>query len=1047
MRHKIAIGLLGFIFMLGLIPGTVRGESGRISVTVPVLMDNMLEQDGGDEVSISGYGYLREPGCPRLPARIYAVAIPPGAVYESLSVRTGTPQELDGIDIPPAPAPRTIETGDVRSDSKESRLFEDNQRAVYGSDDLYPAAIAEYVRSGGFRKYNIVDIRVSPYQYRPVSGTLVYYPDITLDVHYRMPVSSQPAMIDNQPRMEQRAQSLILNYDQAQAWYPSNPGSRGLYEYVLITTSALQTVAADLVDWEIIKGRTATSVTTEWINSTYPGVDLAQKMRNFLREKYPSAEWGIEDVCLVGAMANVPMRHISDDPDTDFYFAELSLPDNQSWDANSNQVYLGSGDSCDFYSEVNVGRIPWSTPSTVQHVVEKTIAYEMTDDPSFKKNVLLIGTFFWDDTDNAVLMEAKVDQPGMEDWTMTRMYEVPQSSYSCDYNASYSNVQSVWTSNTFAFVNWAGHGSATACYELYPSQPFVDTSICPLLDDNYPAIIFADACSNSETSEISIGARMIEQGAVGFVGSTRVAYGCPGWSGPSDGSSQSLDYFFSSGVMSGGMTQGESMQNGLTQVYQMNGWDYTELEMCEWTLYGNPDLGMDFALSSDGTIMFDMAQYQPDSFAVVTVRDLDLDENPGGPDTVPVTLSSDNGDTETFVLTETGNSTFVFQDTVTISEGSAVVGNGILEVQHGNQIQAVYIDEDDGHGGVNIEVTATAVIDGVPPQINNVEVTGVSYSQAVIHWVTDEESDSVVFYGTDFPTEEVSSSVKTTDHVISLTGLLDCTEYVFYVQSTDIAGNTTIEDNGGDNYSFVTWEQVVYFSDDMESGPGAWTHSGLWHHTNASGSCPENHSGVSSWYYGQEPQCNYDVGTTEGTLTSELIDLTAITDAEYHVWYWHEGEEYGGYDILTIQIQVQGQSVINLLTVEGNSGGWQEYVLDMNDYVGHNIYLKFNFNSVDGMINDYRGSYIDDVVIFSSAPCSEPTATPDPCINSGDVNLNGEITAGDAQMAFQIALGTYVPSDPEWCAADCNADEDVTAGDAQSIFLAALGLGSCADPL
>ena len=757
MNDKTVKGFLSLAFLLCLISGTVLGETGNVSVTIPVAQQNVQEKDEGHAVSISGYGYSREPGCPRLPARIFAVAIPPGAEFESLSVQTGTPQELNGINILPAPAPRTISADNVRSDSQDSSIFEKNRQAVYGTDALYPAQIAQYVRSGGFRKYNIVDIRVSPYQYRPVSQTLVYYPDITVEVRYRMTQNSEFAIVDNQPKMEQRAESLILNYRQAQDWYAPVTDDRGLYEFVAITTSSLQNIVQNLIDWEIIKGRTATVVTTEWIGTNYTGVDLAQKMRNFLREKYPTSEWGIEDVCLVGAMANVPMRHVYDDPDTDIYFAELSLPDNQSWDANSNQVYLGPGDSTDFYAEVNIGRIPWSTPSIVQHIVDKTIAYEMTDDPSFKKNVLLIGTYFWDDTDNAVMMEAKVDQPGMEDWTMTRMYEIPQSTYSCDYNASFANVQSVWTTNTFAFVNWAGHGSATACYELYPSQPFVDTTICPLLDDNYPAIIFADACSNSETSEISIGARMMEQGGVGFVGSTRVAYGCPGWSGPMDGSSQSLDYYFSSGVMSGGMTQGEAMQYALTQVYQMSGWDYPELEMCEWTLYGNPDLGMEFALSSDGTVMFNAAEYQPDSSAIVTVRDLDLDENPGDPDTVAVTLTSENGDTETFILTETGNSTFVFQDTVTIAQGSAVSGNGILEVQHGNQIEAAYIDEDDGHGGVNVEKTTTADIDGVPPVISNVEVSEISYSEAVIHWVTDEESDSWVFYGIGAPSETAVS--------------------------------------------------------------------------------------------------------------------------------------------------------------------------------------------------------------------------------------------------------------------------------------------------
>ncbi len=865
-------------------------------------------------------------------------------------------------------------------------------------------------------------------------------------------------MLDNQPGMEQRAKSLILNYQQAQDWYPLNSAQRGLYEFVLITTSALESVAADLVDWEIIKGRTATVVTTEWIGTNYTGVDLAQKIRNFLREKYPTAEWGIEDVCLVGAMANVPMRHVYDDPDTDLYYAELSLPDNQSWDANSNQEYLGPGDSTDFYSEVNIGRIPWSTVSIVQHIVEKTIAFEMTDDPSFKKNVLLIGTYFWDDTDNAVMMEAKVDQPGMEDWTMTRMYEVPQSSYPSDYNASFANVQSVWSTNTFAFVNWAGHGSATECYELYPSQPFVDTTICPLLDDNFPAIIFADACSNSETSEISIGARMMERGGVGFVGSTRIAYGCPGWSGPMDGSSQSLDYFFSSGVMSGGMTQGEAMQYALTQVYQMNGWDYPEMEMCEWTLYGNPNLGMQFALSSDGTVMFDAAKYKPDSFAVVTVRDLDLDENPGGPDTVPVALTSDNGDAETFILTETGNSTFIFQDTVTISQGTAVPGNGILEVQHGNQIQAVYIDEDDGHGGVNLEKTITADIDSVPPVISNVEVSEISDSEAVIHWTTDEESDSTVFYGIGTPSESAVSLVRTTSHSVVLTGLQDCTQYVFYVESTDAAGNTAADDNYGSFYALITYELVVFLDANMNTNPG-WTYQGQWAWGDPSGSGGDPSSGnTDSNVVGYNLNGTYTNNMSATYCTTQTMDCSEADQVFLSYYYWL-GIESSTWDHASVQVSGNGGSSWTTLWDHTGStfipSSWSYSEFDISSVAGgsSNVQIRWVMGTTDSSVV-YCGWNLDDVLVSYATECTSvptptpvPTATPNECLNTGDVNADSELTAGDAQLAFQIALGTHTPTYQEECSADCNGDDEVTAGDAQGIFMAALGLGSCVDPL
>ncbi|MBN1295754.1 hypothetical protein JXA80_03175 [bacterium] len=71
----------------------------------------------------------------------------------------------------------------------------------------------------------------------------------------------------------------------------------------------------------------------------------------------------------------------------------------------------------------------------------------------------------------------------------------------------------------------------------------------------------------------------------------------------------------------------------------------------------------------------------------------------------------------------------------------------------------------------------------------------------------------------------------------------------------------------------------------------------------------------------------------------------------------------------------------------------------------------------------------------------------DDCIHSGDANLDETITAADAQRAFMIVLGTYVPSAEEACAADCTGDDSVTAADAQGIFEVVLGYGACADPI
>jgi len=413
-------------------------------------------------------------------------------------------------------------------------------------------------------------------------------------------------MFDEVKSFEQKASDFILNHETAKEWYPPGQSGRDTYDYVIITLDSLTSSVEDLADWESAKGRSVNVVTTTWISSNYNGYDLAEKIRNFLRDKYPSNEWGIEYVCLVGHYDDVSIRRTSQNtgygqPETDFYHAELSNPDSTSWDANGNHQYGEDSDPIDFYAEVYVGRIPWSTPSTVEDICEKTIAYEQNNDDSFKKNILLLGAYFWPDTDNAVLMEEKVDQSWMsDDWTMTRMYEQGQSSYPMDYNLDYNNVKNVWSSGTFAFVDWAGHGSPTACYEYYPSQAFVDTDTCNYLNDDYPSIVFADACSNSDTDDDNIGQMMLKQGAVGFLGATKVAYGMPGWNNPYSGSSQSMDYFFTIGCTEGILTMGESHQLALQEMYENNLWYYQKYEHFQWgALWGSPSISMGVVVVTD----------------------------------------------------------------------------------------------------------------------------------------------------------------------------------------------------------------------------------------------------------------------------------------------------------------------------------------------------------------------------------------------------------------------------------------------------------------
>lgn len=91
--------------------------------------------------------------------------------------------------------------------------------------------------------------------------------------------------------------------------------------------------------------------------------------------------------------------------------------------------------------------------------------------------------------------------------------------------------------------------------------------------------------------------------------------------------------------------------------------------------------------------------------------------------------------------------------------------------------------------------------DSAPPSISDISVSSVTQNSATINWVTNEQANSKVNYGTtnSYGSSKTDSSFVTV-HSLTLTGLTSNTTYHFEVVSTDGSNNTaTSSDN-----SFVT---------------------------------------------------------------------------------------------------------------------------------------------------------------------------------------------------------------------------------------------------
>ena len=154
---------------------------------------------------------------------------------------------------------------------------------------------------------------------------------------------------------------------------------------------------------------------------------------------------------------------------------------------------------------------------------------------------------------------------------------------------------------------------------------------------------------------------------------------------------------------------------------------------------------------------------------------------------------------------------------------------------------------------------------------------------------------------------------------------------------------------------------------------------GLWHVARPNTCKSPTHS----WYYGRDPpDCDYDVGTTRGYILTPSIDLTSVTTGAKLIFYsrWqHEYFPWGDYDSMDVYISIDGGATWTRLwhrdCNEGPSfANWHYEEIDISAYTGYTVLIKFRFDSVDPLYNNYEGWHVDNVIIrYYVSP--EPTAT------------------------------------------------------------------------
>ncbi|MBI3119162.1 MAG: hypothetical protein HYZ00_10775 [Candidatus Hydrogenedentes bacterium] len=170
----------------------------------------------------------------------------------------------------------------------------------------------------------------------------------------------------------------------------------------------------------------------------------------------------------------------------------------------------------------------------------------------------------------------------------------------------------------------------------------------------------------------------------------------------------------------------------------------------------------------------------------------------------------------------------------------------------------------------------------------------------------------------------------------------------------------------------------VIYRQDFESGLGDFSVqslvNGLWHWTTACAAGGEDHTRPAALYYGLDSTCDYNAGSSDGMVTSPIINLQGMAPPIYlHFKYFLETEGTPDTaDKVAVALSQNGKAYVkvaeNLPTttvtrLEDPSGGWRQATLDLSAMAGSTVQVRFRFRTVDPLDNDFGGFYLDDFLV------------------------------------------------------------------------------------
>jgi hypothetical protein len=334
------------VALVALATGSVLGETVRFSGTTGVAGLTIRSQDAGgvvlhyeigsfdmqpldiagqtyQKISLPGVFLPNDAGDPDLPGFGRFLAMPRGATatVEILAQKT---QTMPGMEVSPAPV--------IPKETDDGPLVYEKNTAVFGRDAFYPVQPVLLSQPSQIRGVDVVTLGVTPFQYNPVTKSLVVYTELDLRITFQGGTGQFGEDRLRSRYWEPILAQHLLNYETLPPVdFNQRQMGRNGFEYIIITPDNPDFIAwADtLKAWRKLQG-----ISTEVFTTTQTGTTSAA-IEAFLNNAYGTWDPAPDAFLLLG---DYPSSGFRDSGITSPIWNSYCVSDNMYADVNGDDL-------------------------------------------------------------------------------------------------------------------------------------------------------------------------------------------------------------------------------------------------------------------------------------------------------------------------------------------------------------------------------------------------------------------------------------------------------------------------------------------------------------------------------------------------------------------------------------------------------------------------------------------------------------------------------------------------------------------------------------